>query len=89
MSYTTFTAEQLAQVARADMQQSELLRYWLPTARDRHCDHSNLSRVLATGRGFYRACRDRCARLEYSLDEGSTQRRACAGEHRPAPGCAI
>jgi len=27
MSYTDFTAEQLAQVARADTQQSEILRY--------------------------------------------------------------
>ena len=88
MSYTTFTAEQLAQAARADLQQSEILRYWL-TARDRHCDHSNLGRVFTTGRGSYRACRDCGARLEYSLDEGATQRRSCAGAHRFAPGRTI
>ncbi len=89
MSYTNFTAVQLAQVARADMQQNELLRYWLLSARDRHCDHSNLGRVFTAGRSSDRVCRDCGARLEHSLDEGSTQRRACAGEHRPAPGCAI
>ena len=89
MSYTDFTAEQLAQVARADTQQSEILRYWLLTARDRHCDHSNLGRVYTTGRSSYRACRDCGARLECSLEEGSIQRRACAGARRPAPGLAI
>ena len=89
MTCTSFTAEQLAQVAQADVQQSVLLRYWLQTGRDWHCDHSNLSRVIAIGRGSYRVCRDCGARLEYSLDEGSTQRRACAGAHRSARGCAI
>lgn len=79
MSYTNFTAEQLAQVARADSQQSELLRYWLLTARDRHCDHSNLGRVSTIGRGSYRACRDCGARLEHSVDEVSSQRCGCAG----------
>jgi hypothetical protein len=86
MSHTTFTAEQLTQAARADMQQSELLRDWLQNARDRHCYHS---KVLATGRGSYRACRDCGARLEYSLDQGATQRRARAGVRRPARGCSI
>jgi hypothetical protein len=88
MRYTTFTAEQLAQVARADMQQSELLRYWLLIARDRTC-HNSIGRVFTSGRASCRAFRDCGARLETSLDDGSIQRRPCAGSRCPAPGCAI
>jgi hypothetical protein len=88
MSYANFTAEQLAQEARADMQQSEILRFWLQSARG-PCDNSNVSRVPTTGRNSDRACRDYGAGLKYSLDEGSIQQSACAGARQPARSCAI
>jgi hypothetical protein len=86
MSYATFTAEQFAQVERADMQQSVVLRYWLRTKRDRNCRFSKLCRVFTSGNDSCRLCRYFGAWLEYSLDELSIRRRACAPALRPAVG---
>lgn len=78
MTYTAFTAEQLAQVASADMQQSVALRHWLRDARYRGCQQRKLSLVLTCSRDSYRLCRDCDARLERSVDEGSGQQCGCA-----------
>jgi len=85
MSHSDFTAEQLAQVAHADTQQTKLLRSWLITAHDRRCDRNN-SHVSRTGRGSSRPCRECAARLEYSLDDGAIDRRVCAAVRHVAPG---
>jgi len=84
MSYTSFTAEQLAQEARADRQQSEVLHNWLLAERERNCQHSNC-RVFTNGRRSSRPCRDFAVMLEYPLDELSIRRHACAFASRPAP----
>jgi len=86
MSDSPFTAEQLAQEARADMQQNEVLRDWLLAAFDQHRDHINMGRAFTNGRVSYRPRRHCSARLEHSLDEGSTQRRACASARCPITG---
>ena len=52
MSYTEFSAEQLVQVERADLQQNEFLRDWLLSVSDRNCE-DNASRVLTTDRACF------------------------------------